>query len=210
VVLLGGGLWHILGKFQDLMEYSAAPIIILIGLWIFLENYFIFKTFNRKYLTKFTAWSISVILISILIESLGVHTGLIFGGYQYGENLPPYILGVPLSIGFAWLMMLLASGNIIQLTFSKYFTDNGIIITLSIATLMLIFDIFMEPAATKLGYWSWQNGKIPLQNYIAWFVIGSFFAYVGFRLRLFNQKLSDLGIHLYIAQILYFILVYFS
>jgi len=210
VVLLGGGLWHVLGKFQNLMELSAAPIIIIIGVWIFLENYFLFRAFNRKYLVRFIAWSTGVIIFSILIESLGVLTGKIFGEYQYGENLPPYVLGVPLSIGFAWLTMLLASGNIIQLTLSKYFGKKGVIEIFLVASMMMIFDMFMEPAATKLGYWSWQNGEIPLQNYLAWFLTGSFFAYIGFKLKLFNQKLSNLGLHIYIAQILYFILVYFS
>ena len=75
---------------------------------------------------------------------------------------------------------------------------------------MMVFDIFMEPAAMKLGYWNWTSGSVPVQNYVAWFVIGFFFAYIGFKFKIFSHRLSEIGIHVYLVQILYFVFVYLS
>jgi bisanhydrobacterioruberin hydratase len=36
---------------------------------------------------------------------------------------------------------------------------------------MLIYDVLLEQVALSMNMWSWQNNRIPLQNYIAWFVI---------------------------------------
>ena len=39
--------------------------------------------------------------------------------------------------------------------------------------LALIFDWVMEPVAVKLGYWQWENDRIPLYNYISWIIIST-------------------------------------
>jgi putative membrane protein len=39
------------------------------------------------------------------------------------------------------------------------------------AAIATCFDIILEPAAVKLQFWSWENGVIPLFNYICWFSI---------------------------------------
>jgi putative membrane protein len=210
VVLIGGGIWHVLDKFQDLMQLFAAPVIIFLGIWLFFENLTTFTDPSKSVLLRYVFLSLFVFAFSLLVESLGVNTGLIFGKYHYGDNLSPYIIGVPLSIGFAWLTMLLAAGSVVHFLFFRISQQNEIIGALLIAFFMMLFDIFMEPAAMKLGYWTWNNAEIPVQNYIAWFVIGFFFAYVGFKLKIFSQKFSSLGVHVYLAQIIYFILVYFS
>jgi uncharacterized membrane protein len=50
-----------------------------------------------------------VLLLSFVVEYIGVHSGLIFGPYQYTTALPPLLLTVPLAIPFAWLTVVLAS-----------------------------------------------------------------------------------------------------
>ena len=38
----------------------------------------------------------------MLVEWIGVHTGYLFGSYDYGTVLGPKLLGVPLIIGINW------------------------------------------------------------------------------------------------------------
>lgn len=213
VLLIGGGTWHILGIFGTLMHHMAAPLIIGLGIWLFLENWFTIIQKNSPKSSgryELLLWSIFIIVTSMFIEALGVKTGLIFGPYEYGTSLSPYVGGVPLSIGFAWLTMLFSSAGIVQFFFPKNFRESrrtGIIL---IGLLMTLFDFFMEPAAIKLNYWNWSENSIPLQNYFAWFLISVFFAWIGYQTKVLTQKLSKFCLHVYLAQLIYFILIYFS
>jgi putative membrane protein len=40
---------------------------------------------------------------------------------------------------------------------------------------MVSYDLLLEPVAIKLDFWNWQGGAIPLQNYVAWYVISVVF-----------------------------------
>jgi hypothetical protein len=216
ILLVFGGIWHIFQVLQFLTTFLAAPLIIGLGLWLFLENQQLIKVGDDEQpngLTirqKFIMWSILVLFSGIFIEWAGVKTGLIFGEYIYGTNLPPYIGSVPVAIGFAWLGMLLASVTLGQKLFPHFFRGNSLQSAFLAATFMTLFDAFMEPAAIRLGYWTWHSGVIPLQNYGAWFLVSFSLTWIGFRMGLFQRKLSPLGIHAYAAQLIYFILVYFS
>jgi putative membrane protein len=152
-------------------------------------------------------WSVAVIVSSFLIELAGVKTGVIFGAYEYGKTLQPTIMDVPLAIGFAWLGMIVSSAALSQRLLSSRLAGNPHGMALAIALLMVIFDFFMEPAAMRLGYWSWRDGVVPLQNYLAWFVLGYVFSYIGLRLGLFRQRQPALAMHAYFAQLVYFIMV---
>jgi putative membrane protein len=35
----------------------------------------------------------------------------------------------------------------------------------------MIFDLILEPVAILLNYWYWKGGIVPIQNYLAWFVL---------------------------------------
>ena len=37
---------------------------------------------------------------------------------------------------------------------------------------MVLLDILIEPVAPDMGFWVFNSLKAPVQNYIAWFVIG--------------------------------------
>jgi len=212
--LLSGGLWHLVGKFQKIMQMMASSLLIILTIWIFWEVWT--SLFNKhknhnnaiiqqqKYL--YIIWSVFVIIASIFIEWIGVKTGIIFGSYRYGPILKPFIDKVPVAIGFAWLGMLLSSISVSQKLFQKPY----LIIVIFAALFMTIFDFFMEPAAIKLHYWKWTTEIIPFQNYLAWFIISLFFILVGFKLKLFNAKINNVPFHAYFAQLGYFLLVHLS
>ena len=56
--------------------------------------------------------ALSVVTIAIVAfgaEVLGVHYGIPFGRYEYTDALAPQIMGVPILISLAWVMMLAPS-----------------------------------------------------------------------------------------------------
>ncbi len=213
--LMTGSLLHILGSFQDSMQEMASPVIIGLGLWLFYEFY---KSISRnqqsempdkKALVRFSTWSLFVVAAGIGIEWLGVETGLVFGRYSYGVHLTPVIDHVPIAIGFAWLGMLISSLALAQKLLGEWFFKQRFFTAIIVSLLMTIFDFFMEPAATKLGYWNWIENAIPARNYIAWFLISFVFAYLGISQKLFFRKLPAIGLHAYFGQLAYFLMVAF-
>jgi uncharacterized membrane protein len=216
-LLIAGGMWHILDVFTSPMQFLAAPMIFAIGLWLAYEYW---QYYALPMLTNtlspgvqrrnFVLWSVFVLLGSIAVEAIGVRSGMLFGRYAYGQTLPPYIGPVPLAIGFAWLGMLLSSVAVVTRSTPRSLRLNNFAGALMVALFMMIFDIVMEPAATALGYWRWIEGAIPVQNYIAWFIVSFVFAFTGFSLRLFEGKTPLIALHAYFAQLLYFLLVVFG
>lgn len=204
LLLLAGGLWHILGVLQTTMRLLAAPLLIALCLLLCVEHF-------REYPTrKFIFWCIFVCVIGFLIELIGVKTGDIFGSYFYGSTLQPRLWGIPIAIGFAWLAMLISAAAVSQYLLPVRFFKSPFINAITIALLMVVFDFSMEPAAAKLGYWTWKSENIPLQNYLAWFAFGFILSYIGLRLGLFIKKSPALALHAYISQLCYFTLVSLS
>lgn len=160
---------------------------------------------KNNFSPKFFFTASIIIIFSWLIELIGVKTGIVFGTYKYGTVLQPQIFNTPIPIGFAWVSTLLASYGLALIILKNH--KNHFIILLFVAFLMTLFDFLMEPAAIKLGYWQWNSGMVPLQNYISWFVFGFIFAVFFSNLKLDLRKVKLLK-HIYFSQILYFIIVY--
>ena len=152
--------------------------------------------------------SICIIVGSFGIEWLGVQTGEIFGSYTYGQTLRPSMGGVPISIGCAWFVMLIASTTVAQKIAPKSLAEGSRFkLAFLVALLMVCFDLLMEPAAVKLDYWTWMDDHIPLQNYLVWFGLSFIFATVGLQTRIFRRQLPQIATHFYFAQLAYFGLV---
>lgn len=219
IFMLAGGLWHALDILQAEMRLLASPMIIGLGLLLFgdyLRNLHFEKTNSKapgeglhakQAARRFVVWSILVVLFGFLIELAGVTTGVVFGRYRYGGTLQPALAEVPLAIGFAWLAMLLCSGALTARVLSHVKAPNLVLQAGLIAGFMLLFDFFMEPAAMKLNYWQWQDGAVPLRNYLAWFVIGYALAFAGLRSRFFKTQAAVIPLHAYVAQLGYFSIV---
>lgn len=197
-----GGVWYHLELFQEVSQFIAGYLIIAIGIFSVLEVY---KNVNIDQILRFISIILFIIIISWVVELIGVKTGLIFGNYKYGSILQPQILGTPIPIGFAWISTLLGSYAITQIILKKI--NSKFVILIFTAFLMTLFDFMMEPAAIKLGYWYWESGTVPIQNYLAWFVIGFFFAllFSTQKINLLNTKILK---HVYLSQVIYFFIIY--
>lgn len=135
--------------------------------------------------------------IGMLVEFLGVNYGLIFGNYQYGENLGVKIKGVPLMIGVNWVILTFTSASL-----ARYFFKNKVATSLVAAIMMVLLDLIIEIAAPAMDYWEFQKGIVPVQNYIGW-------SGTAFIVHLLFQKVNisyhpQLSLHLMLAIILFF------
>ena len=128
----------------------------------------------------------------------------------------PLIDGVPVCIGCAWFVMLISSVAVFQTIARESVAKSTIKLALCVALLMVVFDLFMEPAAGMLDYWIWMDDHIPLQNYLAWFGLSFIFVIIGIKAGVFSQlplssngwePLPGIAFHLYVAQLVYFALV---
>ena len=134
------------------------------------------------------------------LEVFGVNTGIIFGDYSYGRFMGPKLFHTPLAIGLSWLMMIY-----LTVALAQQITMHPLYRTILAAIFMVVYDFILEPAAMSLDMWQWMGGKVPLQNYITWFlaslVLASLFPIFKVRIR------SRLAGSVFAAQMLMFFLL---
>lgn len=174
------------------------------NLWVSLILLLFFhEDFNKSFI--FTG--IVIFCSGFFIEVLGVHTGVIFGKYWYGETLGTQLWNVPLVIGANWLLLVYCSAISVQNAFSiiknKPFFSSVLIQSLISATLMVLLDLLIEPVAIRLDFWHWQNEKIPTQNFQAWFLIAFILNYILLKTKF--RKTNSLAFLLLILQFFFFI-----
>jgi hypothetical protein len=226
ILMVAGGLWHILNVLQTAMRLLAAPMIILVALWAAFRydqrlrrmqsggtaSYIPPVHTSEPSLTRrFHLWNVFVAVFCFVLEYVGVKTGLVFGRYAYTDVLIPAFNGVPLAISFAWLGMLLCSFGITQrLTTPK---TSIWLRSLLVAVCMTIFDVCMEPVAVKLNYWQWLEPTgnalfvAPINNYVVWFLTSYGLGFLAMRQGLFAVAMPKFAFHGYWAQLLYFAMV---
>ena len=125
----------------------------------------VFYKVNKDFSAKFIMLSLLIFLIGFSIEAVGVATGVLFGNYTYGSVFGYKLFETPILIGVNWLFLALSTYGIV-----KHFTEKAVWLVLLPPILMTALDYLVEPVAMELGFWSWKNNTIPLQNYAMWFV----------------------------------------
>ncbi len=142
-----------------------------------------------------------VFLFSLLIEWIGVHYGFLFGVYEYGKNLGVKLDGVPLLIGVNWAILILATATLADKWINSFYAK-----ILVGAALMVFMDFFIEVSAPPFDFWIWASGAAPFRNYVAWFTVSLFLHFVYHRTKIKGD--FTFSLHLYAAQLLFFIYFY--
>lgn len=150
---------HIIPAFRKLALNLTEPQLLIIN--VSLLGWLI-SSYRRP---AFFYWLIGAFIFSVSLEIIGVKTGLVFGTYEYGETMNLQLMNVPIVIGLNWIILILAGYNL-----AKNISSGVMAIPLS-GILVVLFDFVMEPVAMELDYWRWENQTIPVQNYLAWFLI---------------------------------------
>jgi putative membrane protein len=147
---------------------ALTPLNLMLTFLILLWN---ISDFKRKYILAFAI----PFILGFTTEALGVNYGLIFGNYTYGENLGYKIIGVPIMICFNWALLTAVTADI-----SKRIAKHSAISAIIGGGLMTILDFLLEISAPKFDFWEFENGIVPLQNYLGWFIT-AFVAHLGYQ-----------------------------
>jgi len=142
-----------------------------------------------------------VFLCGFLVELLGVKTGKIFGSYYYGDTLGFKIAAVPILMGVNWVILIFSTGQMIK----SFKIKNSIIAALLGGVCLILFDFFLEPVAMKFNYWQWDWHEIPLQNYVAWFIVSVILLKFYYAFGLKQQK--HIGTVMYVSQLIFFVVL---
>jgi putative membrane protein len=182
--------------------------VVLLTMFLLLTNTQI-KSFKAYIFFSFIAF-----ITGMVTEIIGVNTGLLFGHYQYGQVLGPKIYGVPFLIGLNWFVIVYCAGalltEVIELLQNKFNIKitklaSSIFVIIAGATVATCFDFILEPVAAKLQFWTWQNGQIPMLNYLCWFIISAFL--LGVKMFFIKDKINTFASILLIIQALFFLML---
>uniref|UniRef100_A0A7C3ELI6 Carotenoid biosynthesis protein n=1 Tax=Gracilinema caldarium TaxID=215591 RepID=A0A7C3ELI6_9SPIR len=190
-----GFIGHLLPLTRPLMLFLTPYLLLLCGL-------IVLGVSLKEQGWTLLLWAIPTFLITFALEAVGVATGLIFGAYQYGPVLGSHLWGVPPIIGFNWVLVVLGIARFVRKQLQVRHPALG---ALLVSLLCVLFDVILEPLAIRLNYWTWEMVQVPLQNYVAWFLISYIFALPTW---LFKREEKSILLQGYIAiQGLFFILV---
>ena len=121
--------------------------------------------------TRFVKFVSIALITTIIVEIIGVKTGIPFGTYEYDPaRLGPTVFQVPLLIPFAWFMMLYPAWLVVN-----DLVKAKIPAVLLSSLLMATWDLYLDPQMVNEGYWTWfisgaPSQEIPISNFFGWFI----------------------------------------
>jgi len=102
------------------------------------------------------------------VEFIGSRTGFPFGSYDYTTLLQPQLVGVPLLVPLAWLMMLPCAWAVTQ----ELGIRNKLIFIVVSALAFTAWDLFLDPQMVAWNFWKWnipgEYFGIPIVNFAGW------------------------------------------
>ncbi|WP_297097277.1 carotenoid biosynthesis protein [uncultured Draconibacterium sp.] len=134
---------------------------------------FIVALFHSKFSAKTILVFVFIYAASFIVELIGVNTGAIFGSYNYGHGLGIKLFNTPLIIGLNWLLLVYVSNSVMERT-----NWNPIFKVLGASFLLLAYDVLLEQVAPNLSMWKFNESAVPVQNYVAWFLLALLFSVV--------------------------------
>lgn len=144
-------------------------------------------------------FAVPVFLLGFGIEVIGIQTGAIFGEYAYGDILGVKLWDTPLMIGVNWVLVCFSSGYFINSLLPQL---SNIIKAVLAASLLVMLDVIIEPVAIDWGMWSWAIVEVPLQNYLAWWIIGFILMLIFFHF--YQKSTNKVAAALLIMQVIFF------
>jgi putative membrane protein len=109
-------------------------------------------------------------------EAVGVATGVPFGRYEYADSLGPAVLGVPVVIPLAWVMMTWPA-YLVAARLARSGPARVVVGAVALAS----WDLFLDPQMVDAGHWRWADPlpslpgvpTVPLTNYAGWLLVAA-------------------------------------
>ncbi|MBN1184139.1 MAG: carotenoid biosynthesis protein [Bacteroidales bacterium] len=192
-------IFYVVGTLGFLIPFTKA-LFIAITPFALILNIYLLALYHKSYSKKTVSIFLLIFVLGFFIEVIGVNTGLVFGHYKYGSGLGIKVLKTPLLIGVNWLFLSYASTSLIS---SFRLRKNAAILIAPV--LMLAYDLILEQVAPKLDMWNWSGNSVPLQNYVAWYLIALVFVLL---IKLFNINThNNIAKTLFVCQFVFFVLL---
>ncbi len=161
IILYSVGLWGFLNRDASIINLTPANLCLsLFLLMIHAEN-------------GWKSWikiAFPVYVLGFGIEAIGVHTGWPFGTYYYQDVFGLKWLDTPLLIGVNWVIVAFGAHSSTSFILQKI-ELSVIIKSLIAASFMVVLDYLIEPMAISFQFWQWEDGVIPMSNYISWLIV---------------------------------------
>ncbi|MCX2576261.1 carotenoid biosynthesis protein [Pedobacter sandarakinus] len=196
-------IFHLVGLIGFLVPMAQPYFLKLVPFHLLLMFAIIIFTYNGN-VKRLALFISGVFLCGWLVEVLGVHTGKIFGSYYYGNTLGYKIAAVPILMGVNWVILIFSIGQMMK----GFKVRNSTVASLLGAFILITFDFFLEPVAMKFDYWQWDWHKVPLQNFIAWFIVSVILLKFYYAFGLKQQKL--IGSAMFLSQLIFFVVLYMT
>lgn len=197
--------------------FSSSPDRFIAYLPLNLVLMFLLLIWNQRGMQPgFLLFFLISFLLGMGTEMIGVHTGKLFGCHEYSVVLGPQLNGVPWYVGLHWFVVVYGAAIIMHsllLWLHEKYDASGEQLSPALAKWSLIldgallavcFDWIMEPAAMELGLWHWDGSRVPLLNYLTWFLVSVSLMFLFRKFRFHKQ--NPFAIHLFILQGLFFLL----
>jgi uncharacterized membrane protein len=119
---------------------------------------------------------------AVVFEAVGLATGFPYGRYEYGDALGPTLLGVPLLVPLAWLMMAWPSWVLADRLTRRTASGRRTVVRIAVAAAVFAaWDVVLDPQMVQAGYWTWAHPEpglpgiptVPLTNLAGWLVAGA-------------------------------------
>lgn len=139
---------------------------------------FAFASLVHASTTGRPSYALALLLIAglggLLAEIIGVHTGVPFGEYRYAGGLGPKVLGVPIVVGLAWVMMSHPASSV-----AARLTARPVVRWLVAAWALASWDVLLDPQMVSADHWSWRLpaahlpgiNDVPLSNFGGWLLV---------------------------------------
>jgi uncharacterized membrane protein len=115
----------------------------------------------------------------LVVEALGLRTGVPFGVYRYTGTLGPELLGVPAIVPLAWMMMAWPA-----LVVARALARRPATVALVGGAALASWDLFLDPQMVAAGHWVWADPLpalplvpgVPVSNFAGWVVVATVMA----------------------------------
>lgn len=164
-----------------LFDSQGRSVLTIVIVVIFAATSVIHSGLNRGWVWT-GHFAATCLIFAWLIELVGITTGFPFGTYSYGNQLGTKLVGVPVVVVCAWLMMAYPALVVSQRIARAFPGHRQELTATAIGALALTsWDFFLDPQMVAESYWRWSSGGpeipgipgIPATNFLGW-LIGSF------------------------------------
>ncbi len=191
-------LFHLVGL-SGVFIPQLKPLMIQIVPWHLLLMFLLLLFTHRTFNGKLILFLLTIFVLGIAAEWIGIHKTWLFGNYTYGNTFGFKWQGVPLIVGINWFILVYSTGVLLQ----RIKTSNIVARLFYGGLLLTLLDFFIEPVAVRDNYWHWTDGTIPIKNYVTWFVLSVVMLFIFEKFKFKKQGLA--GPVLLVAQFVYFV-----